>query len=160
VLWCVIAIIPKTSATTGYGPPLLAEVPFIAVGLYLGFFRFLVRARSLRMAGYVVTNWRVIISGGLSGTGRAEAWLTRLDPPVITERADGSGDLAFGSFPTMFDRTYDRRRGWQGWGPDPLLPPVFRGIEQVRYVRDLIASTQAAAHTTPPYGPQWTATTG
>jgi hypothetical protein len=47
-------------------------LPFVvALGLYLIFFRFLVQARSLRMARHVLTIWRVIISGGSSGTGRS-----------------------------------------------------------------------------------------
>lgn len=131
-------------------------VPFVAIGLYLIFFRFIVRARSLRATRYLVTNARVILFGGLTGRTRAEAWLTQLSPPIIKERADASGDLAFGSFTPPF--AFSGRRGWPAWGPswgpDPLLPPVFRGVEQVRRVRDLVASAQASAHTTSPHGPQ------
>jgi hypothetical protein len=147
VLWGGFAIFWESSALTMGAPGFFAlwGVPFVAIGLYLIFFRFVVRARSLRMARYLVTNSRVIVSGGFTGQNRAETWLTRLDPPIVKERPDGSGDLAFGSFPSVIQTGYGWRRGSQPWGPDPLLPPVFRGIEQVRYVCDLIASSQATA---------------
>jgi hypothetical protein len=160
LLWGGFAIFWESGVLATGAPPLFViwGVPFVAVGLYLVFFRFVVRARSLRTARYLVTSSRVIVAGGLTGNARAEAWLNRLDPPIIKERADGTGDLAFGSLPSETQAMYGRGRGWQAWGPDPLLPPVFRGIEQVRYVRDLVASTQAAAHTIPQQGSQWTAT--
>jgi hypothetical protein len=129
---------------------------FVLIGLYFIAGRFVVRAIAQRHARYTVTDLRVVIAGGVTGRGEHASYLSSLQPPVIRERGDGTGDLAFGSFPTAGDllasrRSYARRYGygygrgwgWAAWG-EPLSPPVFRSIPMVRHVRDLVLAAQTA----------------
>lgn len=123
---------------------LVVLLPFSAVAVYLIAGRFVVRAIASRRTRYAVTDRRVLIVGGLSGTRVTSAYLTSLPPPVIRERADRSGSVAFGSFPGLGD-AFGRQAGRTGWAIEPSLTPVLRDIEEVRRVRDLIASAQATS---------------
>jgi len=95
----------------GHGPPFffaLWGIPFVFIGLYLVVGRFVVRAVASRRARYVITDRRVLIAGGLSGTRTTSVYLRSLPPPVMAERPDRSGSLAFGAFPAA-----DRTRRWR-----------------------------------------------
>lgn len=122
----------------------LFGLPFVAVGLYLIFGRFIVRAIASRRTRYLVTDRRVVITGGVTGRAVGTAYLAALPPPVSTENEDGSGDLAFGAFESYFSGFGGRRRNNGFFGTDPLMPPRFRDIPDVLRVRDLIATRQAA----------------
>ena len=118
LLWGGFAIFWESGVLASGAPFffIIFGVPFVAIGLYLIGFRFVARSRAMRTARYLVTNARVIVSGGFTGQNRAEQWLTQLDPPVIREQADGTGDLAFGSFSPAFGSALGfgyRRTGWQ-----------------------------------------------
>jgi hypothetical protein len=118
---------------------------FVLIALYLTVGRFVVRAISLGNTRYTLTDQRVVVSGGLTGRAEHTDYLLSLPPPVIVERSDGSGDLAFGSFPGVVD-ALTRRRGFNVamWG-ESIKPPIFRGIPNVRYVRELVVNAQTTA---------------
>ena len=127
----------------------LVGLPFLLVGLYLIFGRFVVRAMASRKARYLVTDRRVVVTGGATGRAVGTAYLAGLPPPVITENEDGSGDLAFGMFPSGFGYRGLGTRRHPGWslGFEPIMPFRFRDIPDVVRVRDLIVAGQAAART-------------
>lgn len=74
----------------------LPALPFLLIGAYLLTARFVVRIVSVRQARYLVTDRRLVLTGGLTGQVVVTADLSRLPNPVFTRNLDGSGDLAFG----------------------------------------------------------------
>jgi len=150
VLWCGFAIFWEISVLTeGTGgddePPLffaLWGIPFVLMGLYLVVGRFVVRAVASRRTRYMVTDQRVVIIGGFSGTRTKASYLKSLPPPVINELPDRSGSLAFGAFPGVWDTMSNGTKGWGPWAVEPPGGPVMRDIPEVRRVRDLVATSQ------------------
>jgi len=160
VVWCGFILFWEasalaTAATSDVGSSIffvLWGVPFVGIGLYLLAGRFVVRAVASRRTRYVLTDRRAMVIGGWSGTKTTADYLQSLRPPVITEGSDGSGSLAFGSFPTLgavFSHGRGRwtwgARGWGVWATEPSDTPVFREIPHVRRVRDLVANAQQGA---------------
>ncbi|GAA4608085.1 hypothetical protein BJY16_006661 [Actinoplanes octamycinicus] len=149
LLWCGFAIFWETSVILSGGPTLLKlwGIPFVLIGLYLVAGRFVVRAVASRRTRYTITTNRVLVHGGWSGTRLTTAYLKSLPPPVVTERPDGSGDLAFGALPGPTDvfTTTHRRNGWRAWSTEPSTTPVLWDIPDVRLVRDFAAHAQSAA---------------
>lgn len=150
ILWCGFAVFWEASALlegpNGEPAPIFIRlwgVPFVLVGLYLVFGRFVVRAIVTRRTRYVLTDRRLLVIGGLSGTRTTTAYLNALPPPVITEKPDdNSGSLAFGEFPGISD-TFRTRNGLRAWASEPSATPVLWDIPEVRRVRDLVAAGQA-----------------
>jgi hypothetical protein len=147
LLWAGFAVFWTTQAASAGAPPFffLFGGVFVLVGVYISVGRFAVRAAFLRNARYAVTDRRVIITGGLTGRSQHMDYLRSLQPPVIREHGDGTGDLAFGSFPDIFE-PFNRRwgRGWAAWG-ESLSPPILRSIPSVRHVSSLILAAQEHA---------------
>lgn len=117
-------------------------IPFLLIGLYLLVGRFVVRAVASRRTRYMVTDKRVLIIGGFSGTRTTTCYLSSLPPPIIDERPDGSGSLAFGAFPGISDSLGNAAKGRGTWGAEPPGGPILRDIPEVRRVRELVATSQ------------------
>jgi hypothetical protein len=122
-------------------------VLFVVLFLGLPLVQYVQRRRLTADTRYVVTTWQaIVVRGERTGMER----LAALGPPVIRERADGSGDLGVGSMPGLVPAGYfSPLRGLRdplriGAGEE-LVPPVFRDIAQVRAVYDLVVSAQTAA---------------
>ncbi|GHJ43593.1 hypothetical protein Cs7R123_09350 [Catellatospora sp. TT07R-123] len=147
IVWCGFAVFMEASAVADGAPGFFAiwGAMFVAVGGYLVVGRFVVRAVVSRRIRFAVTEHRVIVIGGLTG-GRAEStYLDALPPPVISERPDGSGTLAFGAMPSigdMFSGAMSRRQSWRMWSPHPSATPLLADVPDVRRARDLIAHAQ------------------
>lgn len=144
--WCGFAIFWETSVFTGGAPIffVLWGLPFVVVGLYVVAGRFIVRSVSSRRTRYTLTDKRILIHGGWSGNRLTTAYVKSLPPPVITEQEDGSGSLAFGTFPALSDSfSGGRRIGWRAWSSEPSSIPVFWDIPDVRRVRDFVAHAQS-----------------
>ncbi|GIF41513.1 hypothetical protein BC793_111126 [Actinoplanes xinjiangensis] len=147
VVWCGFAIVWLVRALRSDGAGLfpLFGVPFVIVGVYLVAGRFLVRALASRRTVYTVTDGRVVVRGGPTGARLTTAYLRDLPPPVIAERPDGSGSLAFGGFPGIGDVfTGGAKRGWRGWSDEPSDTPILWEVPDVRRVRDCVAQAQRA----------------
>jgi hypothetical protein len=150
IMWCGFAVFWEVSvlaatANADDPPPTffaLWGVPFVLIGLYMVLGRFLVRAIASRRTRYVLTDRRVLVIGGLSGTRTMSSYITSLPPPVAAERRDRSGSLAFGAFPGVWD-VFSRTNGWRAWASEPTGTPVLWHIPEVRRVRDLVADCQA-----------------
>ena len=115
-------------------------IPFVLVGVYVVAGRFFVDAYARTRTFYALTNQRIIILSGLSGRQVKSLPLRALDDLSLTERADRSGTISFGSARGPY--------GWMagsGWpGMDKYQPPAFEMIENVRPVYDQIRAAQAS----------------
>jgi len=134
----------------------LPALPFALIGAYLLTARFVVRIVSVRQARYLVTDRRLVLTGGLTGQVVVTADLSRLPNPVFTRNLDGSGDLAFGHMPSFW-YPLGRRRWFMSFnqrlrrsryqyrmmlGLDPLVPPRLLDIPDVADVAELVGATQ------------------
>ncbi|WP_433797329.1 hypothetical protein [Actinoplanes sp. CA-252034] len=120
-------------------------VLFVVMAFYLLAGRFVVRALAAPHTTYTITDRRVVVRGGLTGRRLTTAYLKALPPPVIDEQQDGSGNLAFGGFPTVGDVfNGGRRNGFRPWSAEPSDTPVLWDVADVRRVRDFVAHVQAA----------------
>ncbi|WP_426512980.1 hypothetical protein ACPPVO_21425 [Dactylosporangium sp. McL0621] len=151
LLWCGLAVFWESGVLFSGAPFffVLWGAAFVLVGLYVVAGRFVVRAVSSRRTRYTITDRRVLVHSGWSGSRLRTEYLHALPPPVITQEPDGSGSLAFGGFPGVADVfTGGRRQGWRAWSSEPSLTPVLWDVPDIRRVRDFVAHAQ-----TQPGGP-------
>jgi hypothetical protein len=147
--WVVVA----TQSVRDFALPAL---PGTLLAVYVLTARFVVRMVSLRQARYLVTDRRLVLTGGLTGQVVVTANLSRLPNPVVKRYADGSGDLAFGHMPSFWNPT---RWRWRYMslnqrldrgryrlrvilGADPIVPPRVLDIPDVAALAELILATQ------------------
>lgn len=148
LLWCAFAVFWEAGVAGGEGAPgffLIWGGFFIAMGLYFVAGRFVIRAIASRRTHYTVTDRRLIVTGGWTGRRVETLYLKDLPPPILTERDDRSGTLAFGSMfgaGDLFARG-NRRSSARMWTDIPSPLPVLADIAEARYVRDVIANAQA-----------------
>jgi hypothetical protein len=124
-------------------------LPLVPMALYLTVGRLVVRAVVSRRTRYVLTEQRLLIIGGLSGTRTTATYLRSLRAPVIVEAPDQSGSLAFGEFPTPLTGLSLTGK-WRMWAIEPSTTPVLWHIPEVRRVRDLVVDAQR-----PPVAQPW-----
>jgi hypothetical protein len=142
LLWCGFAIFWEFMAISGGAPIffLLWGIPFVLVGLYFVFGRFLFEARQRSVTYYGVTSERIIIVSGLFQRKVKSLSLKGLGEIALSEKADGSGTITFGAghpFTAMF--------GGISWpGMNQYMPPAFESIEQARQVYERIRQAQQA----------------
>jgi hypothetical protein len=122
--------VPKKDPTVWVFP--LFGVPFVLVGLYLVFGRFFVDARMRARTEYGLTNRRAIIVSGLFSTTVKSIDLRSTPEITLTEKADRSGTITFGSAPS-----YGRMQ-YNPWLPGGSAQPTFDMIEDARNVYALI----------------------
>lgn len=148
LVWCGFAVFWEISVLQQESSPgffALWGAFFVVIGSYFVLGRFVVRAIASRRTRYVVTDRRVIVTGGVTGRRTESLYLKDLPPPIVTERDDRSGTLVFGSLQGIGD-LFARRGGGsarRSWSDIPSALPVLADIPEVRYVRDLIANAQA-----------------
>jgi len=145
LLWCGFAVFWESGVLSDGAPFFFAlwGVPFVLVGLYIVAGRFVVRAVSSRRTRYTITDRRILVHSGWSGSRLSTLYLNSLPPPVITEEPDGSGSLAFGGFPGVADAfTGGRRQGWRAWSSEPSQTPILWDVTDIRRVRDLVTHAQ------------------
>jgi hypothetical protein len=143
ILWCGFAVFWEANALIMGAPGFFAlwGGMFVLIGLYFVAGRFVVRAIASRRSRYAVTDRRVIAVGGLTGRQVRSEYLASLPPPLVTEKADGSGTLSFGGAPAITS-VFRQRNGFSAWAAEPPGPPVLWDIPNVRHVRDLVAARQ------------------
>ena len=108
-------------------------VPFVLVGLYVIFGRFLVSAWERRHTWYGVTNQRIIILRTALGHRVQSFYFSTLPEIETTISASGRGTLRFGP------PSYRWSGGWAIWGTRLGQAPGFYDIPDARYVFDLIS---------------------
>ncbi|MBO3750357.1 hypothetical protein J5X84_30110 [Streptosporangiaceae bacterium NEAU-GS5] len=146
LIWCGFAIFWESSVIAGGAGSLFVVwgIPFVLVGLYMAVGRLVVRRLNLRSAHYYLTDQRVVITTGFPTKRTLSEWVAHLPPPVLKTRPDGSGSIAFGSFPTSnFFRTGMGNRGWGTFlRQDHEL--VLRDVPNAMGVCEMIVQAQRA----------------
>jgi hypothetical protein len=116
----------------------LFGLPFVAVGLYIIFGRFLVDAGNRARTYYGVTNERIIILSGFFSRQIKSLQLRTLTDVSLTQRSDGSGTITFG--PTHPLGGFFAGGSWPGTGR--YAPPSFDLIEGAKEAYDIIRNAQ------------------
>ena len=139
LLWTGFAIFWETGVIASNAPVFfqLWGVPFLLVGMYIIFGRFLFSAWERRHTWYGVTNQRILILTTTFGHRVRSFYFTMLAEIETTISASGRGTLLFGVPPSYgsFGWTSSRRRNV--WHRD--LTSGFYDIPDARYVFDLIS---------------------
>jgi hypothetical protein len=149
VAWCGFAVFWEVMALkiAGKGGDPIAAVfplfgvPFVIVGLYLVFGRFVVDARVRERTFYGITNERIIIVSGLFGRRTKSLNLRTLSDISLTERPDGSGTITFG--PSHPLGHWFASGAWPGAGQ--YTAPGFHMIDRAKEIYDVIRQAQKSA---------------
>jgi hypothetical protein len=138
IFWEITAVtqIPKDQAV-GFIFPLFG-IPFVLVGLYFIFGRFLFDAKTREKTEYAITNQRVIIKSGIFSRKVKTINLTALPETSFTEKSDGSGTITFGESSSP----WSMMRGFYWPGMPNMQSPAFEMIGNVRSVYELIQKEQ------------------
>ena len=130
ILWCGFAIFWETTVVASGAPFFfkLWGIPFVCVGLYMVFGRFLWTAYVRKNTAYVITTRRII----RSRRGRVDSMSARSLPPMHTKvRRDGTGTIRFG-VPTYYRRnSFDPNDGMFTLENIPDVIRVQRIIENM-----------------------------
>src|SRR5258708_9961829 len=99
VLWCGFAIFWESMVVRKGAPVFMMiwGIPFILVGLYVVFGRFIVDSLNRRKTFYGITSERIIIISSLFSQQIKSLNLRTLTDVSLSERGDGSGTITFGS---------------------------------------------------------------
>src|SRR6266446_652949 len=135
ILWCGFAIFWETSVIRTGAPFffMLWGIPFVCMGLFLVFGRFIADARSRARTFYGVTGERILIVSGLFSQQIKSLQLRTLTDVSLTQRSDGSGTISFG--PTNYMNSFFPVGAWPGAGR--YAPPSFDLIERAKEVYDV-----------------------
>lgn len=114
----------------------LFGLPFVLIGLYLVFGRFLVDSRRRSRTFYGVTNDRIIIVSGVFSQTVKSLNLRTLSDLSMTEKRDGSGSITFG--PTHPLASFFGGTSWPtgAWNTSPSFELVPDVAEVYRIIRD------------------------
>jgi hypothetical protein len=116
----------------------LFGIPFVLIGLYMIFGRFIVDAKRRSKTHYAITNQRIIVITGLRSLQIKSLNLRTLSDVSLSEKADKTGTITFG--PT------NPFTGWFGnmsWPGMPQSGPSFEMIQEAKKVYDLLRDAQA-----------------
>jgi hypothetical protein len=118
----------------------LFGLPFVLVGLYAIFGRFIVDWQRRAKTFYGLTNQRIIIISGLFSRKVKSMYLRTLSEITLSEKSDRTGTITFG-------RT-DPWSAWfqnMGWPGVPREGPSFEMIEDAKRVYERIRGAQSKA---------------
>ncbi|HEX2617707.1 MAG TPA: hypothetical protein VHL57_09200 [Flavobacteriales bacterium] len=139
LLWCGFAIFWETSVIHADAPIFMKirGVPFVLVGLYMVFGRFIADAMLRDRTFYTVTTERALIRSGLFNSTTVSVDLRSTPEITVQAKGDGSGDLIFGSAASWSAATslLMRQRG-------ASKPPAFEMIADVQAVYNLVLRTK------------------
>lgn len=141
LLWCGFAIFWEWGAVTMANDPFFAlfGIPFVLMGLYIVFGRFVLDRKQREYTFYGLTNERVLIVSGIVRRTVKSLNLRTLSDVSRTERADGSGTITFGQ--SSFFLWSFQSAAW----PGITTVPTFERIANVKDVYDLLRTAQRAA---------------
>jgi hypothetical protein len=141
LLWCFMIFNFEYRAMTANNVQVFTVIwgiPFIVIGIHMVVGRFFVDIYQRSQTYYGVTDRRVLILSGIFAREVKTISLHNLNETSLTERADGSGDIAFGSLGQMSMAW--RGSGWPGM--ERKMVPMFEAVDNVRQVYDLIQQAQ------------------
>lgn len=143
ILWCGFAIFWETMVVIQGAPFffMLWGIPFVVVGLYFVFGRFIVEAKQREKACYGLTSQRIVIISGLFSRKVQSLNLKTLSEITYREKPDGSGTIAFGANNPLFAIF-----GGMSWpGMSQYLPPCFDLIPNAKEVYEMVRRAQQDA---------------
>jgi len=141
LLWGGVAIFRETTAILS-GAPLFSclwGIPFVLVGLYLIFGRFIFEAKQRTKTYY--GNERVIIVSGIFNTKVTSLNFEILKQISIDQRSDGRGTITFDS--PNSKPIWSRQVTWPGMNQPTT--PSFDMIPEARKVYELVRNAQKQA---------------
>jgi len=142
IFWEYMALTQTSKAPGPIGVVFpLFGLPFVVIGLYLMVGRFFFDARLRARTFYGVTNERILIVSGVFSQQTKSLSLHTLADVSLSQRADGSGSIAFG--PTHAMGAFFPAGSWPGAGR--YMPPSFDLIERAKEVYDIIRGAQRGA---------------
>ncbi len=139
LLWCGFAIFWEASVITGGAPFffMLWGIPFVLVGLYIVFGRFILDAKQRQKTFYGLTDNRIIIISGLFSRKVKSLNLRTISDISLSEKSDKKGTIAFG--PTNYMASLFGGMQWPGM---PATSPSFELIPNAKTVYDKIRVAQ------------------
>lgn len=139
LLWCGFAIFWETSVITGGAPFFFMfwGIPFVLVGLYIVFGRFILDTKQRQKTFYGLTDNRIIIISGLFSRKVKSLNLRTLSDISLSEKSDKKGTITFG--PTNYMASMFGGMQWPGM---PATSPSFELIPNAKMVYDKIRVAQ------------------
>jgi hypothetical protein len=129
------------------GPSLfmmLWGIPFVLIGQYLIWGRFVLAAWKKKRTHYALTNRRVMVVQDGWKRQMASAYIDTLPTLVKEGSSKGTGTLRFAQSGSIWS-------GWSGWGGWDVMSigdtPTFRDIEDVDSVYQLVSQLREKART-------------
>jgi hypothetical protein len=128
----------RMALSTPKSPTFMAlwGVPFVLVGLYLIFGRFLVDAWVRGSISYALTNQRFLIARQRPTASFTAIDLERLPDATLTERTDERGTISFAPSTAVWGAWGANRNGFGAWTPSLDPAPKFLAINDARRVFD------------------------
>lgn len=146
LLWGGFAIFWNVSVWTmpdeGRGPDLffrLWGLPFLIIGLYLIFGRFLHDAAARKQSFYAVTDQRILVLRGLMSSNLKSLDIHRLPKLEMSENRDGTGTIEFESDNSMFG---SGRNGFGYWTPALSGAVQFFCVADPRRVFEMVRNQE------------------
>ena len=140
ILWCGFAIFWESMVIIQGAPFffMLWGIPFVVVGLYFVFGRFIVEAKQREKMAYGLTSQRIIIISGMFSRKVQSLSLKTLSEITFKEKSDGSGTITFGASNPMFAMF----SGMSWPGTSQYLPPSFEMITDAKSVYEIVRRAQ------------------
>lgn len=140
LMWGGTAIFIYASILTSDTPFLFKffGLPFVVVGLYMLFGRFILDAKRRSATYYGITNERIIIISTRFGRQIRSLDLRTLDVISLNEKSDGSGTITFG----LARRRYYGYDGTRLPGLEQHTIPEFEMIQNAKSVYETVRNTQ------------------
>lgn len=143
LLWAGFAFFWEFMAVRGGAPWFFAlwGIPFMVVGCYVVFGRFIVDMRQRAKTVYGFTNERILIISGVLTRNVKSLNLQTLSDVSLSERPDGSGTITFGQ-----GAPYSAWFQGMGWWPGvPPSAPAFDQIPRAKEIYEAIRGAQRTA---------------
>jgi hypothetical protein len=115
-------------------------IPFVLVGLYLIFGRFIVDAKRRMKTYYGLTSQRIIIVSGIFSRKVKSMNLRTLTDISLDEKSNGTGTITFGPPPPMAQWS-----GGTAWPGMTNMVPSFELIQNAKEVYEKVRNAQSEA---------------
>ncbi len=146
-LWGGFAVFWEFSVIKS-GAPIFFQlwgIPFVLVGLYITFGRFIVDAKQRNNTVYAVTDRRILVVTGLLSRAVKSVSLRTLAEVSLSEGKAGTGTITFGAPPGI--GTWLAGSSWPSAGQ--MGPHSFQLIPNVRVVHSIILRAQREINARP-----------
>jgi hypothetical protein len=143
LMWGGFAIVWE-AGVVGFGAPgffILWGIPFVVVGQYIIWGRFVYKRWDRRRTVYALTSQRVLI---LRGSSLQSVFLNQLPAINQSGRIDGSGSLEFGSHPGGYRSGFGANTGMDFFTPGRSVP-AFYDIPDVARVYGLVNQARSGS---------------